>query len=139
MKEEQDKEGKNLKVFQCGATLIDSYHVLTAAHSVKSFDNPSSLIVRLGEWDTNRMTEFMPHEDYPVAEVIIHPGFNPKNLHNDIAIVKLAKEVTFKPNIDTACLPQPGQTYDRQCVTTGWGKNSYRKSIFPLHVHFYML
>ncbi|XP_074594817.1 phenoloxidase-activating factor 2-like [Brevipalpus obovatus] len=130
LKEEQDKEGKTLKVFQCGATLIDSYHVLTAAHSVKSFDNPGSLIVRLGEWDTNRMTEFMPHEDYPVAEVIIHPSFNPKNLHNDIAIVKLAREVTFKPNIDSVCLPQPGQSYDRQCVTTGWGKNSYHGGQF---------
>ena len=87
-----------------------------------------SLKVRLGEWDTQKTDEFLPHEDYDVSQILIHPSFNSKNLWNDIAILRVDREIYFKPNIDSICLPSPNEVFEGQhCVTTGWGKNAYRK------------
>lgn len=120
---------KDVNIFQCGGTLIDSQHVLTVAHCVKAFIDSTqyALKVRLGEWDTQKTTEFLPHEDYLVERVLIHPKFNPNNLWNDIALLKLDRPVNFKPNIDSVCLPTPDEVFEgHQCVTTGWGKNAYK-------------
>ncbi|RWS06566.1 Serine proteinase stubble-like protein [Dinothrombium tinctorium] len=122
------KNEKNVNLFQCGGVLIDAFHVLTVAHCVVNYARNYNLLkVRLGEWDTQQTNEFLPHEDYNVAKIIIHPGYKNSSLWNDIAILKLDKKVVFQPNIDTICLPYPNEVFDnQQCVTTGWGKNAYR-------------
>jgi len=120
----------DVNIFQCGGTLIDSYHILTVAHCVQSFvyDTTYSLKVRLGEWDTQKTDEFLPHEDYDVTQVMLHPSFNSKNLWNDIALLRVDREIIFRPNVDSVCLPSPTEVFEGQhCVTTGWGKNAYRK------------
>lgn len=119
----------DVNLFQCGGTLIDEQHVLTVAHCVAKFAyEKRQLRVRLGEWDTQTTKEFIAHEDYDAIDMIIHPQFKNQSLWNDIALIKLDRKVQFKPNIDTACLPAPGDVFDgQQCVTTGWGKNAYRE------------
>lgn len=96
------------------------------------FDRQSSeyhLIVRLGEWDTQTTKEFLPHEDYKVVSIVIHPAFRKASLWNDIALLKLDRKVDFKPHIDSICLPNVQQSFDgTECVTTGWGKNAYSKA-----------
>ena len=87
----------------------------------------SVLKVRLGEWDTQTTKEFLPHEDYEVVDIAIHPGYQNRSLWNDISVLTLDRKVDFKPNIDTICLPGADEVFDGQnCVTTGWGKNAYR-------------
>lgn len=96
-----------------------------------SSDNQASMVIRLGEWDTQNTDEFMPHEDYGVAEIKIHPMYKKNNLFNDIAVVKLNKDVKFKPNIDTACLPKDDDDFTgKECVATGWGTDAYSKFNF---------
>ena len=88
------------------------------------------LVVRLGEWDTQTTNEFLPHEDYKVVSIVVHPAFRNASLWNDIALLKLDRKVEFKPHIDSICLPNIKQTFDgMECVTTGWGKNAYSKTI----------
>lgn len=120
-------EGKN-KVFKCGGTLIDEFHIITVAHCVDSFlEKPSQLTVRLGEWDTQSESEFMPHEDFTVDSIIMHPEYRKNNLHNDIAILRVDKEVIFKGHIDTACLPRDEDDFvGHDCVVTGWGTDAYK-------------
>ncbi|CAG2162038.1 unnamed protein product [Oppiella nova] len=123
------ENGANL--FQCGGVLIDHLHALTAAHCVSQFSHNSEykLVVRLGEWDTQKTSEFLHHEDYKVENIVIHKAFRNGSLWNDVAILRLESEVQFKPHIDSVCLPSIQENFDSmQCVTTGWGKSAYRGS-----------
>merc|ERR1711923_521795 len=115
------------KLFQCGASLIDTGVVLTAAHCLDKFRNDvSKLIVRCGEWDTQHTTEPYPHQDVRVESVQIHPEFNSRNLANDFAVMFLAENFVLDFNIDTVCLPEPGQNFDGStCFATGWGKDEF--------------
>ena len=90
------------------------------------------LLVRLGEWDTQTTKEFLPHEDYKVVSIAIHPSFKEGSLWNDIALLKLDHKVEFKPHIDSICLPNTDENFDAiECVTTGWGKNAYSMAFLP--------
>lgn len=62
----------------------------------------------MGEWDTaSPRAEELPHMEFNVSRVFIHPAFNISNLHNSIAILRLRQNVPlgFFPTIGTACLP----------------------------------
>lgn len=121
-------------IFKCGGTLIDERHIITVAHCANKFlDDKASMVVRLGEWDTQTTNEFMKHEDFDVEEIMIHPQFNERNLFNDIAVVRLARDVVFKPHIDSACLPRDEDDFTgHECITTGWGTDAYKSGQFSL-------
>jgi len=125
--EETLVNGETQKQFQCGASLIDTGIVLTAAHCLDKFRNDvSKLIVRCGEWDTQHTTEPYPHQDVGVESIQIHPEFNPRNLANDFAVMFLKENFVLDFNIDTVCLPEPGQNFDGStCFATGWGKDEF--------------
>lgn len=80
----------------------------------------------MGEWDASSTTEPIPAEDVAIANVYIHPNFNPNNLYNDVAILKLATPVslTSKSTVGTICLPTTAYVGQR-CFVAGWGKNDF--------------
>ena len=54
----------------------------------------------------------------------VHHGYNPADFRNDVALVRLAKDVVFKEHIIPVCLP----SYDQDFV------GQYAKVLSLIHI-----
>jgi len=110
----------------CGATLISSMWVMTAAHCTESSD-PRDIEILLGEHDYYDMYEAVSLR-LKVADIFNHPGYDSDSIDNDFSLLRLAKHVDFDSylHIRPACLPQdPAEDYEGFLATvSGWGTTS---------------
>ncbi|KFB38434.1 AGAP012591-PA-like protein [Anopheles sinensis] len=119
-------------VYVGSGVLINSNHVLTAAHKISDYTSGSrSLKIRLGEWDAASTSEPLPVQEFTVSRYFVHPNFNAANLRNDVALLRLSGTVSLgtTPTIATACLPQTSFNGNR-CWVSGWGRNDFLSGAF---------
>nr|XP_020144142.1 serine protease 40 isoform X3 [Microcebus murinus] len=111
-------EGRHI----CGAALIDSNWVASAAHCFQRSSNPSDYRILLGYNQLSRPTEHS--RQMTVKKVIVHKGFDKRHrMSDDITLLQLHRSVDFSPHIRPVCLPESNMKMPEEtsCWITGWG------------------
>uniref|UniRef100_A0A0P5RQH8 Transmembrane protease serine 11D n=1 Tax=Daphnia magna TaxID=35525 RepID=A0A0P5RQH8_9CRUS len=107
----------------CAGSLVAPTKILTAAHCVDWITDSAidKLSVDLGMHDKDQGDALLTKM---VSRLVIHKGWMPTTMYNDIAILTLDSPVTYTPAISPFCLPPPGLA-DRyvgsEAAIIGWG------------------
>nr|XP_006814374.1 PREDICTED: uncharacterized protein LOC100375209 [Saccoglossus kowalevskii] len=109
----------------CGAVLIDSNWIVTAAHCVYS-SSVSNLELRMG---FTSLSAGSVHEyRTPVSAMYIHPSYSTTFNQYDFAMLYVETPIIFTDYIRPICLPPDGNDAffadGDVCVITGWGQLS---------------
>ena len=90
----------------CSAVLIDAHKLLTAAHCVSTRDTfpfddlrQKDAIQIVAQYGFQSSSNPPKTEFYPIGDVQIHPGYNPKTRIHDIAIVEIDANIDTTPFI----------------------------------------
>ncbi|KAE8591806.1 hypothetical protein XENTR_v10018577 [Xenopus tropicalis] len=115
-----------------GALLLDNW-ILTAAHVVYSYDDLSSILIKMGFLSTQDSNYI---RGWPEA-VFIHEGYKPGHYNNDIALIKLKNKVPLsEESILGICLPTKEKSYhishkdddNHVGLVAGWGLTEAQRS-----------
>ena len=112
----------------CGGTLVRPKVVVTAAHCIVTTGvrGPTDLDVLLGR----RNLDESVGEKIDVAQVVVHPQYNPDTQRNDVAILHLATPSTMTPA--TVIDPRTRLKEGRRATVMGWGALGNSASYGPL-------
>uniref|UniRef100_A0A6Q2YS89 Transmembrane serine protease 15 n=1 Tax=Esox lucius TaxID=8010 RepID=A0A6Q2YS89_ESOLU len=110
----------------CGATLIDSQWLVTAAHCIYGKNIHLSNWVAVLGLHSQANVGVLPSQTRKVDRVIMNKHYNKQTKDADIAMMHLQTNVTFTEYIQPICLPRSDQQFEagRKCFIAGWGREA---------------
>lgn len=102
----------------CGGAILDDSTILAAANCVDKA-SPSALTIRVGSTKLSEQTE-----EYAVTDYVRHENYDPKNLKNDISIIKLATPIQLRDGVEAIALRQTN-IGEEDVVVSGWGSTEH--------------
>ncbi|XP_041972362.1 transmembrane protease serine 11A-like [Aricia agestis] len=113
--------------FWCGGSIYSSDLILTSAACLQLLynnrffrENPESLFVRVGSNHSR-----IGGEKFEALEVYFHPGYNPKTLRHNIAVIRLARHIFFTrrrvPKKIEISHNDKGVPVTSEVLVLGWG------------------
>ncbi|XP_055601410.1 CLIP domain-containing serine protease B15-like [Uranotaenia lowii] len=138
---------------KCGASLLNSRFVLTAAHCIVDVPKKWTLHrVRFSEVDAlseddcaTINDEDVCRQEYEIESVTVHENYdrNKMNRQHDIALIKLKEPVVFSEYVRPICVPIDDTIRalpidDEEFTVTGWGQTETQtRSGQQLHVEIF--
>lgn len=112
-------------MIQCGGTLVDSLHVITAAHCFDTMGTTPNLfkvvagILNLQQLNSNNVQQLT------IDRIFRHERYSNTVLNNDIAVIKLRIPSKITSNVSPICLPsadgKQDPTIGKNVQIAGWG------------------
>lgn len=78
--------------------------------------------MRLGDLDLQSLTDDARPQDFGVLQKIVHPSYHSPSQYNDIALIKLDRQVPFSAYIAPICLQTQKSLPNTNFIATGWGQ-----------------
>ncbi|KFB51475.1 AGAP006539-PA-like protein [Anopheles sinensis] len=110
----------------CGGSILSELWILTAAHCVGA----TTVMMQTVQVGRTELSQKADESVYRIEEVISHPEYDSRNSYiNDIALLKLAKPLTFSDRVYPVRLPHhmfevEDDPNDLQVTLVGWGLTS---------------
>ena len=114
----------------CGATLVGTRWLVTAAHCIREEDRTVDLRVVMGSSKRAKYFYYFFQTD-SIDQIHVHPGYRNDSHEYDIALLRLKEFPSLEPTeLWPACLPNTSvSSYQGQTATVvGWGKTSGTQS-----------
>lgn len=106
----------------CGASIISSRFLLTAAHCHENFSRVSFLFVAV----VGAVDRHFDGATYRIDSIKKHEKHDGYTHHHDISLIRTSKEIVFTANIQPIALPTQNDPGNTAVVVSGWGKTEVK-------------